>query len=863
VSEFDEELRFHLDGEIEAHRSRGLSLEDARQAALRDFGGVTQAREQVRDVHASMFEPLWRDTRHAARALRATPAFTIVAIGILSLSVGAAIAAFPIVDAVLIRPLPFPEANRLVAVREAPKSEPMLPGWDAPQNFYDWRARQHVFVGLAASAYAEITIKSPTEDFPVRLPARAVTANLFDILRTPPLIGRAFTAEQEIEGRHHVAVISYDLWQRRFGGTPDVLGKPLPGQLATFDIIGVMPQGFSYPVEAGERVDVWIPYVPPPDARIRGNDFGYNLEVIGRLKADVTVAQAQDEMDRITTQLAVEAPRWFTDRIVRVERLQDYISLEVRTWMYLLVGALTCVLLLATVNLGNLMLARGLSRARELGIRAALGASRGALARVLLTESLLLSFVGASAGILLAWMSVDTMRALLPPNFPRLAAIGMNVRVFITTFLIAVAIGVGFGLAPVLQLTRAAGQRFLSQSQRLATADRASTSLRGVLVTLEVALATILLVGATLFFSSFARVSRIDLGFDYHNVLTVQLRPMVLPGQQAPGPLPLLRVLDRVQALPGVQMAAVAWGGLPLRGDLQTREFTIPERPGAEGDISLNAVSPSYFRTLGIPLLSGRVFEASDTPDTPQVMLLNTRAARQFFGSESPLGHRMRWRGPLGERVIVGVVGDIRFDGPESSTVRPQAFIPFTQSRNSAATLIVRAAPTANLLPAIGKAISAEYASAIPPLAIDVRTLEWFYRGRVAERRLNMWLLGVFGILGAVIAAVGIYGVISYLVTQRTRELGIRRALGAQSRAILQAVLARTSAHVTVGLAIGLLVSWLLSTTVGTLLFDVRPHDPFVYVTVAAMLLAIGSMAAVIPARRATGIDPLVALRLD
>jgi putative ABC transport system permease protein len=863
LSEFDEELQFHLEREMETHVARGRSPDEARRAALRDFGGVTQAREQVREVRAWGFEPLWRDTRQAARALRATPGFTSVAVAILSLSVGAAIAAFSIVDAVLIRRLPFPDADRLIAVREAPRTDPMLPGWDAPQNFYDWRRRQHVFTGLAASAYGEITIKLPTEDFPQHLPARQVTANLFDVLRTPPVIGRAFGVEHEIAGRQHVAVISYDLWQRRFGGTADVVGKQLPGQLATFDILGVMPKGFSFPVDAGERVDVWVPLVLPPDARIRGNDFGYYLEVIGRLRPGVTLTQAQADIDRITAQLTIEAPRWFADRIVRVERLQDYVALEVRTWMYLLVAAMACVLAVATVNLGNLMLARGLSRTRELGIRAALGASRAALARVLLTESFLLSFLGTSAGAFLAWMSIDSIRGLLPPNFPRLAGIGMNARVVATTFLMAAATGVGFGLAPVVQLTRAAGGRFLGPSQRLATADRSSTALRSVLMTVEVMLATVLLVGATLFFASFARVSRIDLGFDYHDVLTVRLRPMMLPGNRAPGAIPLLRVLERVQALPPVQVAALAGEGLPLRGDIQTRDFTIPDKPGVSGDIGFNAVSPSYFGTLGIPLLSGRAFDARDTPDTPPVMLLNARAARQFFGDERAVGRRIRWRGALGERAIVGVVGDIRFMGPEYA-VRPQAFIPFAQSLDSAATLIVRAPVGTNLLPAIGKAVSAEFSTAVmPPLAIDVQTLEYYYRSRLAERRLNMWLLSVFGFLGAIIAAVGIYGVIAYLVAQRTHEIGIRRALGAQSWVILRMVLGRTSAHVAVGIAVGLVTSWFLSTTIGALLFDIRPHDAFVYATVAGMLLVIGMAAAVIPARRATSVDPLVALRLE
>jgi putative ABC transport system permease protein len=867
LGEFEEELQFHLEREIGRHISRGISPENARTLALRDFGGVAQARDQVRTIHAYGLDALGRDIRHAARALVAAPEFTIVALTILTLSVGVSSTAFSIVDAVLLRGLPYPDSSRLVAVTEVDRNDEgpalALPSFVAPQTLYDWRERQRAFSGLAATAYAEISIKTQDQDFPEPLSARRVTSNFFDVVQVFPIIGRPFGADNEVAGREHVAVISYDLWQRRFGGSANIVGKRLPGQLATFDIVGVMPEGFSYPVDAGHRVDVWLPFVPPPNARIRGNSIGHYLEVVGRLQPAVSLPQARADMDRISAQLAVEAPRWFAGRTARVERLQDYVAQPVRTWMLLLVGGVVCLLALATINVGNLMLARGLSRTRELAIRAALGASRGGLVRVLLLESLLLSFCGAGAGIFLAWLSVDSIRSLLPPDFPRLAGVGMNTRLVGATTVIALGIGIGFGLVSIMALTRGRVQRWLGQRSRAMTEDRASMTVRNGLVTLETALAALLLVGAVLFFASFVRASRIDIGFNVRDVLTVQLRPLALPGRTAPGSEPLERVLDRIEAAFGEHIAALTTSGLPLRGDIQSFDFAIPDQPGVTGDIARNAVSRSYFQVLDIPILHGRGFDAGDTLNGQPVMILNARAAGLFFGGGRAIGQRIRWQGETAERLIVGIAGDIRFFGPESN-VRPQAFIPFAQDRPSAATILIRGKTPASVLPLLGQAISAEFSSAeMPPLAVDVKTLESYYTSMLAPRRLNMRLLGMFGLLGAAIAAIGVYGVIAYLVAQRTREIGIRLSLGASPYAIVRVVLGRTLMHVLVGLAMGLALGWVLSSSLTTLLFQVRPHDRWVYVVVGVSLFAIAVAGALVPARRATRIDPQITLRLE
>jgi putative ABC transport system permease protein len=842
-----------------------MPASEARRAALRDFGGVAQTKEAVRDVRSFWFDGVWRDARHAARALAAAPSFSLVAVALLTLSVGASVAVFSVVDAVILRPLAYPHSDRLVGLSEPASGNPSPIGSDllvSPQEFFDWRERQDVFTGLAASAWGEISVKAPTEDFPERLPARSVTANYFAVLGTMPMLGRPFTADYEVDRPDHVAVISHRLWMRRFGGDRHVIGMRLPGQLASFEIIGVMPADFRDPDDTAESVQVWIPLVPDADARIRGNVYGYYLRVIARLRDGTSLDMAQARMSTIMKALAVEYPRWVGERSARVESLHSYVTRGVRTWMLMLLGAVSCMLLIATVNLANLMLARGLSRRQELGVRAALGASRAALVRVLLVESVMVAVSGATLGAAVAWMAVGYLRSALPADLPRVADVAINARVLAVTMVVAVVIGVVLGLVPVRQFMGAAASAGLFGRVRSASADRVAVRLRGGLVVAEVAVAAVLLIGAGLFVTSFVRVTTIDLGLDYRNVLTLRLRPLVRPGAaNNPGQAPLLRALDRVRAVPGVELAALADNGLPLRGDMHTEDFSIPGGV-SDGDIALNPISPDYFRTLRIPVTSGRAFSEVDVKSGRPVVIVNEQASRRFFGGNA-VGKTMNWW-RYGDRTVVGVVGDIRYDGPEAPA-RPQAFIPILQTGASAATLIVRTAPGAkNVLPRIGQIMSAEYpAGVMAPLHVEVQPLEHYFDNLVAQRRVNMRLLGVFGLLGACIAAVGIYGVMAYLVTQRTREIGIRMALGASPVVILRTVLARTGAYVGVGLATGVFLGWLLSMTVRGLLFGVQPHDPLVYVFVVAAISGLSALAALVPARRASSVDPIVALRSE
>ena len=839
--------------------------------ALRDLRGMTQTTQAVRDVRTIWPDVLWRDARHAVRSLRGTPAFTTVALTVLTLSIGATTAIFSVVDAVILRRLPFDESDRLVAVGElnVKGSSASSLNLAAPQNFLDWRDQQDVFTGLAAIGYAEISLKRQGNALPETLRAQRVTADFFSVLRTAPLLGRAFSVDNEVEGRAFVAVISYGLWQRRFGGTPDVIGAHLPGQLASFEVVGVMPPGFTYPVDtyvlgARERTDVWLPYTLTSGDRVRGNIFGYNLHVVGRLRDGVSIERAQARMDQITASLAAETPRWFTDRVAKVEPLHQFVTRGVRTWMVMLLGVVSFVLLIACVNLANLMLVRATTRTRELGIRAALGASRWDLSRVLLLESLILSLTGAAFGAVVAWWGIDALRSAIPAEVPRAATIAVDMRVLAATGIVAILTGIAFGMAPVAHFSRPTVAGALSQTERTTTASTRTKALRATLVVAEVALAVVLLVGSGLFLASFARLINVDLGLDHQNVLTVQVRVLEAPTnvQQASqrNRQLLLNVLDRVRAIPGVEVASLLGGGLPLRGDLRTVDFGIPGRELPRNtDIALNQISPDYFRTIKVPLSKGRFFSDDDSQNSEPVVILNQAAAERYFEGEDAIGKIVRL---AGDRTVVGIVGNIRHDGPERGW-RTQAYVPLPQSRVLGATLVVRTARGAQgIVPAVRQAIWSEFPDAVPT-RIDEQALEYYFDALVAQRRFNMLLLVLFGVLGLIIASVGIYGVMAYVVSQRTQEIGIRMALGALPSTILMSVLGGALLYMIIGLAIGLVSAWGLAELVRGFLFEIQPHDPTIYAGVLTVLAMTGLAAAFFPARRAAGVDPLIALRME
>lgn len=806
-----------------------------------------------------------RELRYAVRALRATPTFTIVALAVLTLSIGAAAAIFSVVDAVVLRALPFVESDRLVAVGEWNVNEDPTTSRNlvAPQNFVDWRARQDVFSGLAAVWDAGISVDSPDAGTSESLRAQAVTAEFFTVLRAIPLIGRTFTADDEIDGNDQVAVISYGFWQRRFGGAADIVGRTVSGPLASWQIIGVMPPGFAYPVDDVEPTEMWVPYVIPEEQRVRGDSFGYVLQVIGRLRDGVSIEQARTRMEQINAALAAETPRWFTDRVVRVAPLRDEVIRPVRSLMLMLLGAVSFVLLIACVNLANLMLVRATTRSRELAVRAALGASRWHLSRGLLTESLVLSSAGAALGVVAAWWGLEILRAWIPAGMPRAAGIALDLRVLGASVVAALVTGLAFGSAPALQFGTRAPASPLAAPSRSGTAGRGAQRVRAGLVAVQVALAVILLVGSGLFLASFARVTRIDLGFDRHDVFTARVRLLELPTDPELAARRnrdlLLNVLDRVRAIPGVGVASLLNLGLPLRGDLQTVDLGIPGRTlPANTDIMLSRITEDYFEAIGVPIVAGRTFTPFDRDDSPAVVILNELAADRYFGDEDPIGKVVLVQGT---RTVVGVVGNVRHEGPEGDW-RTQAYVPLRQGPAFGATLVLRTvAGSAGIPAAVREAIAAEFPSAQLPTLVELGTLEARFDALVVQRRFTMLLLSLFGSLGVVIATIGIYGVTAYSVLQRRREISIRLAIGALPATIVVSVLGHTSRYLVAGMVIGLAGAWSLAALVEGFLFQVEPHEPVVYIAVCSALLATGLAACFLPARRAARVDPLSVLR--
>ena len=809
------------------------------------------------------------DLKNAARSLRGEPSLTLVAIVVLTLGIGASTAIFSVVDAVVLRSLPFDDAERLVAVGErrprsltaqAP-SDPAALAPVAPQNFVDWAARQQVFTSFAAFAYGGFTLHGPGAE-PEALRAMRVTAQFFDVLRAVPAAGRTFTAENEVDGRHRIAVLSDAFWRRRFGADPRAIGRTIALDGVPYEVAGVMDARFTYPLIAARPTDVWVPYVAPPDERTRvSGSRSYYLQAIGRLKPGVSIAQAQAQMTQIAAALEQTHPVWNKDHRIGVRPLNDHlVGANTKSWMLLLLGAVAIVLLIACANVANLLLARATVREREIGIRAALGASRPRLVRQLIAESVLLSTVGAAFGMVFGWWGVNLLRLSLPEGIPRVASIGLNFRVFAAAAALAVVTGVLFGLYPALQLSRPDLTSSLKERGRGTSGGSVRRRLRSGLVVAEVGLAMVLLVGAALFAESFRKVSGIDPGFNPERVLTGFLSPRIVPG----APLPdsagaFAEIVDRIQQIPGVAQASISAGGLPLSGGMSTTDVAVQGKAVEKGTvISIRSVTSDYHRALGIPLRAGRLLQPSDRADSQGVVIINEAAARKYLAGEDPLGRALIIRGkPL---TIVGVVGDVRQTSLETEPME-EAYVPFAQRSRPTGELAIRTTGDPH---AIVAAVKAAVHDVLPDVPLrNVRTMEEMMASQIAQRRLNMLLLGLFGILGLAIAAVGLYGVMSYVVSQRTREIGVRIALGATAYEVIGMVMRNAGSLLAAGLIIGSLAAWQLRAIAAKFLYGLEPTDPRAFIAAVIVLSASALVASLIPARRAASVDPVVALRAD
>jgi putative ABC transport system permease protein len=813
------------------------------------------------------------DLKAAFRSLRSSKTFTTVALIVLALGIGATTAIFSVVDAVVLRGLPFDEHDRLVAVGERrapgpkpdPNRDPLALGSAAPQNYLDWAAQQHVFAAMAAVAGGAFTLREPDAE-PEDLVAQRVTAGFFDVLRVQPAIGRAFTAENEVDGRHRVAVLSDALWRRRFGADPNLVGRTIPLEGGAYEVVGVMPPDFAYPVGAVRPTSIWVPYVVAADERIRNpRMMSIYLQTIARLGPGVTLQQAQAQMDQIAIALQTANPEWNKDTKFGVRPLIDHlVGARTKSWMLMLLGAVAIVLLIACANVANLLLARATAREREIGIRAALGAGRWRIVRQLMVESILLSVLGTAIAVGLAWWGVQILRSSMPEGVPRVTNIAVDLRVLGAAAILSVLTGLLFGVVPALQLSRLNLTNALKEGARTSTGG-ARRWMRSALVVAEVALAVVLLVGAALFIGSFVALMRIDPGFDPGNVLTARLQPRVpppAPNTPRPDLSPqMLDIVDRISRIPGVAHASIIAGGLPLGGSMRITGMTVPGKEipkGKDDGISVRQVTPEYHRALRIRLISGRYFEAGDHKTAAPVLIVNESAARKYFDAESPLGRAAKINSV--DRTIVGVVSDVHQSSLETEP-RIEAYIPVAQEPVQWTELAIRTnGEPYDVLPQVKAAVLA----VLPDVPLrSIATMEEMLARRIAQRKLNMLLLGLFGLLGLVIAAVGIYGVMAYIVSQQTREIGVRMALGATRRTVIGMVLRNASILVAIGLVIGGVGAWYLSAAAKTFLFRLETTDPRAFAAAVGTLALAALIASLIPARRAASVDPMVALRAE
>ncbi len=813
---------------------------------------------------------LLQDLRYGWRMLAKNPGFTAVAVVTLALGIGANTAIFSVVNAVLLRPLPFAAPDRLVRVVSV-----RLPA-NAPDNasypdFLDWRARNHVFESMAAFRTGDFTLTG--QGNAAHLAGAAVSADLFRLLGVRPSLGRGFLPEEDKPGPANggnAVILSHRLWLQRFGADRNIVGRTIDLDSRSFTVVGVMPADFEFPIQA-EPIDLWTTIAldiggPNGGKGMADQRGAHYLDVIGRLKPNVSAAQAQAEMSTIFTALGKEYPNESAHRGVRIVPERDQLVGDVRPALLVLLGAVGCVLLIACANVANLMLARATTRQKEVAVRSALGASRGRVFRQLLTESVALSVLGSTAGLLLAVWGTNFLLRLIPEDVPRLTEVRLDGLVLAFTVVLSLLTGLLFGLAPAVQASKTTLTESLKEGGRGSTEGLHRNRVRSILVVTEFAAALVLLVGAGLLAQSFLRLEHVDPGFDPHHVLTFALS---LPAARYSGARQVdffQQVVAQVSRLPGVRSAS-AGGPLPLSRDEIDARFDIEGRSVPESErprTGYTWVEPGYFRTLGIPLLKGRDLTAADTLKSTPVVIINEALARRFFPNEDPIGKRIEPgigngypKGPP-MREIVAVVGDVKQNSLEADS-SPDVYVPLAQSPLDFMTFVVRTDVAPESIVGSVRNQLREMDKDLP--MVNVKTLDQYLSQSVAQPQFNSLLVGLFATLALLLAAVGLYGVISYTATRRTHEIGIRMTLGAQRRDVLRLVVGQAFVLTLIGVGIGLLAAVALTRFLATLLYGVRPTDPVTFIGVSLLLGGVALFASYIPARRATKVDPMVALR--
>ena len=859
------EMESHLQMHIEDNLRAGMSAAEARRQALMKLGGIEQTKEMVRERRGlPILEVLRQDVRFGSRMLRKNPGFTAVVVLTVALGVGANAAIFSVVHAVLLKPLPYPESDQLVMVWE----KVLLPNYQneennpSPGNYSDWKSQNTVFEDTGAYRNRSFNLTGAGE--PVRVEGEQTSASLFSVLRVNAALGRVFTTEDDQPGGRHVIVLSDGLWKSRFGSNAQVLGRTILLDGESYSVIGVMPPDFHFPDPDDQ---LWVPLALTPQDL--ANHGSHNLLVTARLKRSVTLAQAQGELNRVAQHLTELYPDTNTGVGVNVVALREEIAGPVRPVLVALFGAVGSVLLIVCANVASLLLGRASARYREIGIRIALGAGRTRILRQLLTESSLLALLGCAFGLFFARWGILALKLLSPPHIPRMDEIQINAPVLVFSVAISLLAAFIFGVLPALQATRDNVNDSLKEGAR-ESAGGAHLGTRNLLVILETAFGVVVVIGAGLLLRSFLILERVPLGFQPQGVLTFRVIPRgERYSQLAKRSAFYQQAVERIDALPGVRSAA-AVSFIPLTNVRGSKGFSIEGRvPPAAGEIPMagyDAVTPGYFESLQIPLHSGRDFSWRDTPRAQRVVVINEAMSRTYWPGEDPLGKRIKLGAPddpLPWWTIAAVVGDIReFD--VLTPPRPTLYLPVSQADDSIYVLrdwVVRASDDPIT---VASSIRAAMREVDPDLPVSrLRSLEQVRNISVAPQRFNLSLFGLFAALALVLTAVGIYGVMAYSVAQRTREIGIRMALGAQRGDVVKLVLAQGVRHAALGVILGLAGAFSLTRLMASLLYGVRPTDPLTFAGVTLILAGVALLACYLPARRAMHVDPMVALRYE
>lgn len=864
--ELDEELRDHIDRKADEYVAKGMLPQEARRAALVEMRGVERCKDECRDTRrVDWIHDLIQDLRYGLRMLGKSPGFSAIVVAILTIGIGANTAIFSVVYAVLLKPLPFPHPGQLVFLSEANPQSGISSAFASYDNFTEIRAQNHVFSELAGFTTHQLTFTGLGEPSPVD--TAGITPELFSLLGTKPFLGRLFSADDGKQGAASVVVLSETVWRDRFNADVNVIGSSVSLDHRSYTVAGVTPAAPGV-LFLPRQIQFWIPVAQDPlfGPMIQQRPDLRGIGVIGRLNPGVSIAQAQAEMDTIATRLAKKSPADNDGWIIRLKPLHQVIVGDVKTALLVLLGGVGFVLLIACANISNLLLGRASSRGKEIALRIALGAGRGRVVRQLLTESAVLGSVGGFAGVLLAYWGVHVLTSFLPGNLPQVHAIRVDTSVLLFALALSLLASFLFGLAPAMFAVRSNVQATLKEGAVHSSDPGARRFARGFLAAAEVALAMVLLVAAGVSLRSFAALTSVDPGFSITHVVKADVQ---LPQFQYSKPEQWAafsdELLRRLQSQPGMGDCAIA---VPLPLNKQggaSLPFEIMDHPplpkGTPESADYVSVSPAYFHVMKIPLLRGREFNERDVSSAPRVTVISEAFAHRFFANEDPIGKQLVFSFPPNPgvpRQIVGVVQNVR-DVSIGQDPGPMMYVPFDQSPFWGGEVVVRSDLNVGSVAATIRHEVHEVDRDLP--VADVASMSDLIDTSVAQPRFRTWLLGLFAVMALVLAAAGIFGVISYSVSRRTHEIGIRVTLGASPSNVMRLILTESARLVLIGLAVGVPVALGLGRFLSSLLFHIHAADPTTFTAVAFLLFTVATLAAYVPARRAARVDPMVALR--